>query len=127
MGLKLAYPDHPVVGILGDGSAMMTLQGFWTAAAKNIPVVYVICNNGSYKVLKVNMNAYKSSVLNENPPRSDYIAMDFDIPFDVAGLADAFGVHSRRIEDPADLRPAMEQALGLGKPAVLDVVLDGTL
>ena len=48
LGIKLAHPDRPVVGILGDGSAMMTVQGLWTAANSNIPAVYVICNNRSY-------------------------------------------------------------------------------
>ena len=127
MGLKLANPDRPVVGFIGDGSAMMTVQGLWTAAVQNIPVVYVICNNGVYRVLKVNMNAYKANIVGEDPPQSQYIGMDFDKPFDIAGIATAMGVHARRIEDPGDLKPAMEQALALGKPALLDVVIDGSV
>jgi benzoylformate decarboxylase len=51
MGVKVAHPDRPVVGILGDGSAMMTVQGLWTAANDNIPCVFVICNNGMYRIL----------------------------------------------------------------------------
>ena len=127
LGLKLAYPNRPVVGVLGDGSAMMTIQGLWTAAARNIPVVYVICNNASYRVLKVNMDAYKSRIFNEEDPQSQYIGMDFDLPFNIAGIAESFGMHARRIEDPATLRPAMEEALALDKPALLDVVIDGSL
>ena len=52
MGTQCAYPNRPVFGIIGDGSAMMTVQGLWTAANDNIPCVFVICNNGSYRVLK---------------------------------------------------------------------------
>ena len=127
LGLKLAHPDRPVVGVLGDGSAMMTIQGLWTASARNIPVVYVICNNASYKVLKVNMDAYKTRIFGEEEPQSRYIGMDFDLPFNIAGIAESFDIHARRIEDPATLRPAMEEALALDKPAVLDVVIDGSL
>ena len=43
------------------------------------------------------------------------------------GIAEATGVYGRKIEDPAELAPAMKHALSLGKPAVLDVVIDGSL
>ena len=127
LGLKLANPDRPVIGILGDGSAMMTVQGLWTAAAYEIPVVYVICNNGMYRVLKVNMNAYKKLIEGEQSPTSRYIGMDFPIPFDLAKIAGGMGVYGCRIEDPAQIRPEIEKALRSGKPALLDVVIDGSL
>ncbi len=127
MGVKLANPDRPVVGVLGDGSAMMTAQGFWTAAVRNIPVVYLICNNRAYRVLKVNMNAYKSRVLGEESPSSGYIGMDFPLPLDLASMAEAMGVFGRKIEDPAEIGPALSHALDLGKPAVLDVSIDGAV
>ena len=125
MGTKLANPDRPVVCIVGDGSAMMTVQGLWTAAVENIPVVYLICNNGSYRVLKVNIDAYKKDVLQDSSP-SKYIGMDFAAPLNLAGMAEAMGVHGRRIEDPDELGPALRRALDLGKPAVLDVAIDGS-
>ena len=40
MGVKLAHPERPVIAVVGDGSAMMTVQALWTAANENIPVVY---------------------------------------------------------------------------------------
>ena len=124
LGVKLANPDRPVVGVLGDGSAMMTAQGLWTAAASSIPVVYVICNNGIYKVLKVNMNMYKELVLKGETPPSQFLGMDFKLPFDMAGMANANGVYGRRIEDPDELAPALRDAIDSGKPALLDVVID---
>ena len=127
MGVKLAHPDRPVVAVVGDGSAMMTVQGLWTASNEDIPVVYVICNNGSYRVLKINLDAYKSQILKEEKPQSKYLGMDFPTPLDLAGMAEAMGVHGRRIEDPAELGPAMRAALDLGKPALLDVVIDGAV
>ena len=127
MGVKMANPDRPVVGIIGDGSAMMTVQALWTAANSDIPVVYVICNNRAYRVLKLNMNLYKSEILGQENPESDYIAMDFTTPFDIAAIAEAMGVHGRKVEDPAEVGAALREAIALGKPAVLDISIDGAV
>ena len=121
MGLKLAHPDRPIVAVIGDGSAMMTVQAFWTAATRNIAAVFVIANNGSYKVLKGGMDRYKKFV-NEDT-LSKYIGMDFPTNLNIAALAEDMGVSGRRIEKPADLGSAVQQALDSGKPAVLDVII----
>ena len=126
MGVKLAYPERPVIAVVGDGSAMMTVQALWTAANENIPVVYLICNNRSYRVLKVNMDIYKTQLLGEPRP-DEYIGMDFNLPLNIAGIANAIGVHGRTIEDPEELAPAIEQAVESGRPAVLDVLIDGSV
>ena len=127
MGIKLAHPDRLVVGILGDGSAMMTVQGLWTAANSDIPVVYVICNNRSYRILKLNMDRYKTHILGEDRPSSKYMGMDFPLPLDMAAIANAMGVSGRTVEDPEELGPALREAIELGKPALLDVVIDGSI
>ncbi len=126
MGVKLAHPERPVIAVVGDGSAMMTVQALWTAANENIPVVYLICNNRSYRVLKVNMDVYKTQLLGEPRP-DEYIGMDFNLPLNIAGIANAIGVHGRTIEDPEELAPAIEQAVESGRPAVLDVLIDGSV
>ncbi len=128
MGTQCAYPDRPVFGIIGDGSAMMTIQGLWTAANDNIPCVFVICNNGMYRVLKVNFNVYQRDVL-ELPETSggQLLYSDFGTPFDMAAIANSMGVHGERITDPAAIKPAVERALASGKPALLDMVIDGAL
>lgn len=127
MGVKMANPDRPVVGIIGDGSAMMTVQALWTAANSDIPVVYVICNNRAYRVLKLNMNLYQSEILARENPASEYIAMDFPTPFNIAAIAEAMGVHGRKVEDPAELGDALRESIALGKPVVLDVSIDGSV
>ena len=105
----------------------MTVQALWTAAVENIPVVYIICNNGAYRVLKLNMNLYKRQILREKLPISQYIGMDFAHPLDISAMAQAMGVYSQRIEIPSDLGPSLQKALDMGKPVVLDVIIDGSL
>jgi len=128
MGTQCAYPNRPVFGIIGDGSAMMTVQGLWTAANDNIPCVFVICNNGSYRVLKVNFNVYQEEIL-ELPETSGGRLMysDFATPFDMAAIANSMGVHGERITDPSQIKPAVDRAVASGKPALLDMVIDGSL
>ena len=127
LGVKLAAPHRPVVAVVGDGSSMMTVQALWTAANANIPVVYVICGNNAYRVLKLNMNIYKTHILGEQSPQSQYIAMDFPTPLNIAGIAEALGVDSSRIHNPTDIAPSLARAVALGKPAVLDIAIDGAV
>ena len=128
MGTQCAYPDRPVFGIIGDGSAMMTIQGLWTAANDNIPCIFVICNNGMYRVLKVNFNVYQEEIL-ELPETSGgrLLYSDFATPFDMAAIANSMGVHGETITDPAQIKPAVDRAVASGKPALLDMVIDGSL
>tara|TARA_Y100001934_G_C12324065_1_gene761616 strand:+ start:225 stop:1847 length:1623 start_codon:yes stop_codon:yes gene_type:complete len=125
MGVKLGRPDQPAVGVIGDGSAIMTVQGLWTAVNSEIPAIFVICNNASYRVLKVNMNHYHR--LNELEMPDSYFAMDFPNPIDFAAQAQAYGIQGSRIEDPADIESAVNSAIDSGKPAVIDMIIDGSL
>ncbi|HEU0021870.1 MAG TPA: thiamine pyrophosphate-dependent enzyme, partial [Dehalococcoidia bacterium] len=128
MGTQCANPDRPVFGIIGDGSAMMTVQGLWTAANDNIPCIFVICNNGMYRILKVNFNTYQKDVL-KLPETSGGRLMysDFGTPFDLASIANSMGVRGERIVSPEEIGPAVERAVASGKPALLDMIIDGSL
>ena len=128
MGTQVANPDRPVFGIIGDGSAMMTIQGLWTAANDNIPCIFVICNNGMYRVLKVNFDIYQREILSADEltgPNLPY--SEFPNPFDVAAIANSMGVHGERIVDPREIKPAVDRAVASGKPALLDIVIDGSM
>ena len=127
LGLKLARPDRPVLAVVGDGASMYTVQALWTAATFNIPVVYCICNNRAYRILKVNMDIYLKRMLNDEERRSDYTGMDFANPLDLAAVAQGLGVASEKVSDPARLGPAVRRAFESGKPALIDVSIDGSL
>ncbi len=129
LGVKLAQPHRPVVAVVGDGSAMMTVQALWTAANYDIPAVYMVCNNRSYRILKLNMNVHRQEILGEEVAEGfeGYVGMDFPLPLNIAGIAEAIGVYGRTITDPEDIGPELLRALASGKPAVLDVVIDGRI
>ena len=128
MGTQVANPDRPVFGIIGDGSAMMTIQGLWTAANDKIPCIFVICNNGMYRVLKVNFDVYQRDILQQEESAGENLPYsDFPTPFDISAIAAGMGVHGERITDPAEIAPAVKRAVASGKPAVLDIVIDGSL
>ena len=128
MGTQCAFPDRPVFGIIGDGSAMMTIQGLWTAANDDIPCVFVICNNGMYRVLKVNFNIYQTELLQETEPAGENLLYsNFETPFDISEIAKGMGLHSERVTDPSEIAAAVNRAIATGKAAVLDIVIDGSL
>ena len=101
---------------------MMTVQAFWTAATRNIPAIFVITNNGAYKVLKNGLDSYKKFINSET--KSEYIGMDFPTNLNMAALARDMGVDGKTITDPSDVGPFVKTALDSGKPAVLDMILD---
>ena len=125
LGVKLANMDRPTVGVIGDGSAMMTIQALYTSVNSNIPVVYVMCNNSSYRVLKVNMNHYHR--LNNMAMPSHYFGFDFPAEIDFVAQAKAYGMRGERVERPDDFAKALDGAIKSGEPAVIDVIIDGSL
>ncbi len=126
LGVKLAHPGRPVVAIVGDGSAMYTVQSLWTAARHNIPVLYIILNNQSYRILKLNMNRYRRNL--HIPSGRPYPFMDFtNPPLDFVHLAQGMGVAGQRVTHPAAIEPAVQDALALGTPYILDVRTEGSV
>ena len=123
LGVKLAQPSRPVVALIGDGSAMYTNQAFWTAAHDSIPVVYVIFNNASYRILKQRTLALKGFSAEDDR----YVAMDLVNPtIDYVGLAKSLGVPGELVEKTADVGPAMKRGLASGGPYLVDARIDGS-
>ncbi|MBI3964877.1 MAG: thiamine pyrophosphate-binding protein [Chloroflexi bacterium] len=127
LGLKLSNPDRPVVAVVGDGSSMFTMHAMWTAIQYGIPVTWIICNNSAYRVLKVNLHKHLREFRIEPEKQSRYLGMEFPHRLDLAGHAQAFGVNAHRIEDPAEIGPALRAAFASNQPTLLDVIIDGSL
>ena len=100
-GVQAAYPDRPVVAIIGDGSSMYSIQALWTAANQKLRVTFVICDNGGYRIIKERLRSFHGN--------EQFIGMDFKEPdVDFVGLARSLGVPARRVTEHADLVPALE-------------------
>jgi benzoylformate decarboxylase len=119
IGISLALPQRPVVAIVGDGSAMYSVQALWTAANLKRPITYVIANNRSYRILKERLKARQN--------RAPFIGMDLRQPeIDFVQLAQSLGVPGQRITDAADVAPALRAGIESGGPSLLDIsVADG--
>jgi benzoylformate decarboxylase len=126
LGVKLAHPDRPVVALSGDGSAMYSIQALWTAAHHDLAVAFVILNNREYRILKHNMDTYRQR-FGAKPDRG-YPNMDLVAPeLGFVDLARGLGVEGLRVTTPGELRPALERALGAGRPFLLDVAIEGRM
>ncbi|HSS63182.1 MAG TPA: thiamine pyrophosphate-dependent enzyme, partial [Gammaproteobacteria bacterium] len=117
IGIQLAQPDRPVVAIVGDGSAMYSIQALWTAAHLRCPITYVICNNGSYRIIKERLRSFHGS--------NRFIGMDLKDPaIDFVTLAQSLGVRAKRITDAEEIGPAIREATRETGPTLLDIIVD---
>jgi benzoylformate decarboxylase len=115
IGLSMASSERPVVCVVGDGSLMYALQALWNAALYRAAVVFVIMNNGQYRILRL---------LSERDDIGDQVP-GLDLPdLDIIGAAKSLGCDGEKIEHPKELSDAFERALGSGRPYVLDVLVD---
>jgi benzoylformate decarboxylase len=121
MGVALAFPDRPIVGLIGDGSAMYSIQGLWTAAHYNLRTIFIICNNGQYLILKRRLHAYNGPAAKGQ----SYIGIDLVSPaIQFVDLARALGVHAECAERPVDLHQALQAAMQRQGPTLIDVPLE---
>lgn len=127
LGVQCAAPDKNVVGIIGDGSAMMTVQGYWTAANDNIPCIFIILNNQSYRILKVNIDYYRKKIREEVETSGDYPYMDFPMVLNHTEIAKSMGVDAVRITDPSEINTEITKAINSKKPRLIELMIDGNL
>jgi benzoylformate decarboxylase len=122
IGIQLAVKQRPVLAVIGDGSAMYSVQALWTAAHLKLPIAFVIANNRSYRILKERVYALKGAAA----AHDRYLGMDFrDPPIDFPALAQSLGVPARQVTAPGDLPAALQEALQTTSgPRLLDVLVD---
>jgi pyruvate dehydrogenase (quinone) len=114
-GAQLAYPGRQTIAICGDGGyTMLGLGDLLTQVQRKTPVVQIILNNGSLDF--VNIEQQESGVVP--------FGVEFKNP-DFAKVAEAMGAKGIRIEDPADVRDGLAEALAHKTgPVVVDAVVD---
>jgi 2-hydroxyacyl-CoA lyase 1 len=116
LGAKLARPERPAIALCGDYAFSLAAMELETCARHDIPIVVVVANNhglcGSFKQKNVYPSDHRERVTMFQP----------EIRYDE--LARTLGCHGELVERPEELRPALERALGCGRPACLNVFID---
>src|SRR5437773_953927 len=121
IGVKLALPDRPVLGLIGDGSALYTCQGLWTAARYRIGAVFVILNNSSYRILKQRLHAMRGLA----EQTDSYVGMELlDPQIDFVSLARSLGVAAERAKTVHETTDLIAHAFNADEPMLIDVELD---
>ncbi|MEX2524324.1 MAG: benzoylformate decarboxylase [Gammaproteobacteria bacterium] len=115
VGVALGRPGVRVIGLLGDGSSMYSIQALWSAAQLNLPVTFVILNNSSYDAL-VDFGRHfgLDDIIGTQLPGIDF-----------CGLARAQGCRAHRVEEAAALAGTLEQALQSDRPTLVEVIIVG--
>lgn len=119
LGIKCALPDTPVLCFTGDGGFYYHLAELETAARFGINAVIVVNDNRS---LNQETRLFDAAYGGQQRGRAREMWVFEDI--DLARVAEAMGCFSVRVEQPSDLKPALERAFASGKPAVIDAVSD---
>jgi benzoylformate decarboxylase len=106
-----------VIGLIGDGSSMYSIQALYTAAHMNVPMTFVILNNRRYAALQdfAPVFGYAPGV---KPAGTDLPNLDFVM------LAQGQGMAAERIEAPEALESALERALRQPGPFLIEIVVD---
>lgn len=121
LGAKLAAPERQVVGLLGDGDFLMTVQELATAVQYDLPVVYVVANNAGWIAIR-DLQAAVYGL--ERAVGAEFLKDDRPISPDLAAIARGFGCYAERVSAPAEVRPALERAFASGQPAVIEVLVE---
>lgn len=112
LGVKCAYPDRTVIAGSGDGCYLLSGFELLTAIEYDLPVIWIIFNDGEFKLIKLyQLATYLDSALVEftNP---DYVA-----------YARACGAEGYRVETLEQFEEAFKAALASGKPTLIDAAI----
>jgi benzoylformate decarboxylase len=114
VGVAMAKPDAKVIGLIGDGSSMYSIQGLWSAAQLKLPITFIILKNRRYAALQ------------EFAPVFGFAPGDklegTDLPdIDFVALAKGQGCDAVRVESAGLLHETLLQALRSPVPVLVEV------
>lgn len=119
IGAKIGCPTRTVVSLVGDGGFGQNPALLATAFEQGTAVIWIIMNNFAFGTIAGLQKAHFGTTLGtvfhkDGKPYSP----------DFAAIARAYGIDGVRVESPEDFKPALQKALALGKPYVLDVIME---
>jgi acetolactate synthase-1/2/3 large subunit len=124
LGAAVAAPDRKVVALQADGSAMYTLQSWWTMAREDLDVVTVIFNNASYAVLNMELARVGASAGGERAKGM----LDLSRPnLDFVALAQGLGVAATRATTAEEFNEQFAAAVGQRGPVVIEAIVPSIL
>ncbi|OQA08527.1 MAG: Acetolactate synthase large subunit [Firmicutes bacterium ADurb.Bin373] len=114
IGVQVGCPDEVVFDIAGDGSIQMNIQELCTAVNYDLPINVAILNNGYLGLVR----QWQEMFYNRRYSHSELFNPDF------VKLADAYGAVGIRVTRKEELAPALQRAIQLKKPVMLDIIVD---
>jgi acetolactate synthase-1/2/3 large subunit len=122
IGAKLAQPNRQVLGVAGDGDFLQTVQELSMAVQYDIPIVILVLNNFGWQSIKnLQTRVYGAERVIATPfEKKDGTPYSAHL----ADLSKAFGCYAERIEDPAEVGPALKRAFAAGRPAVIECLVN---
>ena len=115
LGAKLARPEASVISISGDGGFKMTSSELYTIAQYNIPVVSIVINNTGLGMIR----QLQTVLFDER-----FITCELEPCVDFVKLASAYGIEGEHVNTPEALAEAVEKAMKLNKPYLIEVHID---
>jgi benzoylformate decarboxylase len=116
VGVAIGRPGVRVIGIIGDGSCMYSIQALWSAAQLKLPITYVILNNSRYAALQEFAPVF-GFARGETVQGTDLPGLDF------VSIARGMGCDAVRVTEADKLHAALAQALSTRSPTLVEVVV----
>ncbi len=117
VGVAWANPDRRTVCLIGDGSAMYSIQALWTAAQRKLPLTVIVINNSGYGA----MRSFSQVMQVRNVPGLDLPGLDF------VKLAEGMGCDAVRVSKSAELAPALTRAFAIPGTSLIEVIVDSAV
>ena len=111
VGIGIAEPERKVVCVLGEGSVQYAVAAFWTAAAYEVPVTFLVLRNEEYAILKWFAEVEEVS----GSPGLDLPALES------AAIASGYGIESTMVKSADDVQAALREAIADGRPRLVEV------
>ena len=120
VGAAIAAPGRPVLALVGDGSAMYTLQALWTMAREQLPVVCLVFANRAYRILQGELVGVGATISGQKA--IDMLSLERPA-LDWVALARGHGVPGVRVEDAVALVQALQCGFASGQPCLIEARL----
>lgn len=117
VGMALGRPGIRTVCLIGDGSAMYSIQALWTAAQRKLPLTVVVLNNAGYGA----MRSFSQVMQVRNVPGLDLPGIDF------VRIAEGLGCDAVRVSKSSELGPALKRGLAHDGVSLIEVMVDSAV